>query len=201
MCRPAPAEADPGGMTNRPLRRLLPALALSCAAVALPASASAAAPCANANLVPTATNGPQVRAATLCLINRERTSRGLRALRHDRQLRKVAQSYSHSMVRDSFFDHVGSDGSTVLGRIKGRTTYLKGVNRYSVGENLYWGTDVRGTPQASVRGWLSSPPHRRNMLNPRFRDIGIGIVLGAPDEAGDTSAATYTTEFGTRSFG
>jgi uncharacterized protein YkwD len=186
-------------MTYPPFRRLLVPIALSCAAIALPASASAAAPCANANLVPTAANGPQVRAATLCLINRERTSRGLRALRHDGQLRKVAQSYSGLMVRDSFFDHVGSDGSTVLSRIKGRTTYLKRVARWSVGENLYWGSGQQGTPQASVRGWLNSPPHRHNMLNPRFRDIGIGIALGAPEDVAGAPAATYTTEFGTRS--
>ena len=186
-------------MTYRPLRRLLAPIALSCAAFALPASASAAAPCANANLVPTAANAPLVRAATLCLINRERTSRGLRALRQHGQLRQVAQSYSGMMVRDSFFDHVGSDGSTVLSRIKGRTTYLKGVARWSVGENLYWGSGQRGTPQASVQGWLNSPPHRHNMLNPRFRDIGIGIALGAPEDIGGDTAATYTTEFGTHS--
>jgi hypothetical protein len=37
------------------------------------------------------------------------------------------------------------------------------------------------------------------MLNPRFRDIGIGIALGAPEDIGGDTAATYTTEFGTHS--
>jgi uncharacterized protein YkwD len=183
-----------------PSRRFLAPFILSCAAFALPASASAAAPCANANLVPTAANGAQVRTATLCLINRERTSRGLRALRQNGQLRKVAQGYSGQMVRDAFFAHVGSDGSTVRSRITGRTMYLRGVAKWSLGENLYWGSGQRATPEASVRGWMNSPPHRHNMLDPGFREIGVGIAIGAPRDVAGASAATYTTEFGTRAF-
>jgi hypothetical protein len=38
------------------------------------------------------------------------------------------------------------------------------------------------------------------MLNPKFRDIGIGIAIGAPEDVADTPAATYTTEFGTRTY-
>jgi uncharacterized protein YkwD len=184
-----------------PTRRLLAAIALSCLAFALPASASAtAAPCANADLMPTASNGPQVRAATLCLINRERTERGLRALRHDGQLRKVAQSYSSQMVRHGFFDHVSPDGSTLRSRITGRTTYLRSAASWSLGENLYWGSGERATPAESVDGWMHSPGHRRNMLDRHFRDIGIGIAIGAPEDVAGTPAATYTTEFGTRTY-
>ena len=186
-------------MARRLLAPIAP-IALSCLALALPASASAAAPCANADLVPTAANGAQVRAATLCLINRERTKRGRRALRHDGQLRKVAQSYSRQMVRHRFFDHVGPDGSTLRSRITGGTTYLRRVAGWSLGENLYWGSGERATPAQSVEGWMNSPGHRRNMLDPRFRDIGIGIAIGAPEDVGGTPAATYTTEFGTRSY-
>ena len=185
-------------MNSLSLRRLLAPAVLTCALLAPPAGASAAAPCANADLVPTAANGPQVRAATLCLINRERTRRGLRALRHDGQLRKVAQSYSREMVRHSFFDHVGRDGSTFAGRVKGRTTYLRNAARWSLGENLYWGSGGRATPRESVDGWMHSAGHRHNMLNPDFRDIGIGIAIGAPEDVGGEPAATYTTEFGTR---
>lgn len=183
--------------------RLLAPLALSCLAFALPAAApaaAAAAACANADLVPTASNGAQVRAATLCLINRERTMRGRRALRHDGQLRKVAESYSRQMVRHSFFDHVGPDGSTLRSRITGRTTYLRRAASWSLGENLYWGSGDRATPAESVDGWMHSPGHRRNMLDRRFRDIGIGIAIGAPEDVDGTPAATYTTEFGTRTY-
>ncbi|HEV7884604.1 MAG TPA: CAP domain-containing protein [Solirubrobacteraceae bacterium] len=186
-------------MTCPSVRRLLTSAVATCALFAVPGAATAAAaPCANADLMPTAANGPQVRGATLCLLNRERTSRGLSRLRHDGQLRKVAQGYSREMVRQRFFDHVGRDGSTLTGRVRGRTTYLRSVASWSLGENLYWGTGERGTPRESVDGWMHSPGHRHNILNPGFRDIGIGIAIGAPEDVDGEPAATYTTEFGTR---
>ncbi|HUR86322.1 MAG TPA: CAP domain-containing protein [Solirubrobacteraceae bacterium] len=186
-------------MNRSALRRVLAPLALALLLSSVPATASAAAaPCANADLVPTAANVAQVRSATLCLINRERTSRGLRRLRHDGQLRKVAESYSAQMVTHGFFAHVGHDGSTLKSRIVGATKYLKQAASWSLGENLYWGSGQRATPQGSVQGWMNSPGHRRNMLDRRFKDIGIGIALGAPQDVGGTPAATYTTEFGTR---
>jgi uncharacterized protein YkwD len=186
-------------MAHTPSRRLLAPAVLACLAVALPASSAAAAPCADAGLMPTAANGAQVRAGTLCLINRERTSRGLRALRHDGQLRKVAGRYSRQMVRQSFFDHVGPNGSTVRSRING-TTYLKRAATWSLGENLYWGSGESATPQESVQGWMHSPGHRRNVLDRRFRDIGIGIAIGAPEDVEGSPSATYTTDFGSRTY-
>ena len=180
------------------LRRVLAPLALALLVSSVPATASAAAPCANADLVPSAANVSQVRSATLCLINRERTSRGLRKLRHDRQLRKVAERYSAQMVDHGFFAHVGHDGSTLKSRIVGSTKYLTRAASWSLGENLYWGAGERATPRESVQGWMSSPGHRRNMLDRRFQDIGIGIALGAPQNVGGSPAATYTTEFGAR---
>ncbi len=190
---------DPGSVTRTLASRILFALLLACLAGALSASAASAAPCANADLVPTASNNAQVRAPTLCLINRERTSRGRRALRQDRHLRKVAERHSQDMVRHSFFDHVGHDGSTLLSRVKNATSYLTSAAGWSLGENLYWGSGARATPAQSVEAWINSPGHRRNMLNRRFRDIGIGIALGAPENVGASPSATYTTEFGTRS--
>jgi uncharacterized protein YkwD len=192
--------ADPQGMTRAAVR-LFAALALVCIAVALPATtASAAARCANADLVPTAANVTAVRAATLCLLNVERTSRGLVALRADGQLRKAAQRYTGQMVTHRFFAHVGHDGSTLSSRVVGSTTYVARAASWSLGENLYWGSGNLATPQESVQGWMHSPGHRRNVLNRRFRDIGIGITIGAPADVTGSSAATYATEFGTRSF-
>jgi uncharacterized protein YkwD len=205
--------------------RLVAPLVLACLAVALPATADAAVtlpkvdavvhrllpgaskapagatPCANADVVPTASNGAVVRSATLCLLNVERTSRGLRPLRADDQLRKVADNYSGQMVSHGFFAHVGFDGSTLRSRIKGGTRYLtRRVASWSLGENLYWGSGSLATPAQSVDAWMHSAGHRHNVLNKNFRDIGIGIAIGAPQDVGDSPAATYATEFGTRSF-
>jgi uncharacterized protein YkwD len=133
-------------------------------------------------------------------MNVERTSRGLQALRADRQLRKVAERYSAEMVAHGFFAHVGFDGSTLSTRVKSSTKYLKRTARWSLGENLYWGSGPLATPAQSVDAWMHSPGHRANLLNKNFRDIGIGIAIGAPEDVAGAPAATYATEFGTRSF-
>ena len=46
---------------------------------------------------------------------------------------------------------------------------------------------------------MASPPHRQNILNSRFREIGIGVVVGAPRRnVFGLPAGTYATSFGTR---
>ena len=46
---------------------------------------------------------------------------------------------------------------------------------------------------------MHSPGHKANILTPSYRDIGIGIALGAPAKLPDgMPAATYTTDFGAR---
>jgi uncharacterized protein YkwD len=190
---------DPEGMTRTAPLRLLAPLALACLALSLP-SAAAAAPCANADLVPTEANVAAVRTATLCLLNVERTNHGLKKLRADSQLRKVAQRYSGQMVTHGFFAHVGHDGSTLRSRVTNLTSYVSRAARWSLGENLYWGSGSLATPQESVQGWMNSPGHRANVLNAKFRDIGIGITIGAPQDVAGSPAATYATEYGTRSF-
>ena len=53
-------------------------------------------------------------------------------------------------------------------------------------------------PQAMVRLWMDSEGHRDNILNARFRHVGIGVATGAPANIGGGRAATYTTDFGYR---
>ena len=69
---------------------------------------------------------------------------------------------------------------------------------YDLGENLGWGSGSMATPAEMVDAWMHSEGHRSNILYPRYREIGIGVTLGAPQELqpGETGAATYTTEFG-----
>jgi uncharacterized protein YkwD len=166
--------------------------------LSLPAAASAASPCAGADLTPTAENVDQARAATLCLLNRERTRRGLKRLSESPQLRKSAQAFSKAMVRESFFDHVSPGGSTLLSRVRRGTAYLKNVRAFALGENIAWGSGEFATPAETMDGWMHSAGHRRNILNRRFRHIGIGITPGAPEDVQGMPAATYATDFGCR---
>src|SRR3954464_9117457 len=88
--------------------------AFACAALAiLPAAAARAdAPsdCAGADLTPNAADMPQVEAATLCLLNAERTSRGLAALRGIDRLRNAALGHSRDMVANHYFAHEDQSG-------------------------------------------------------------------------------------------
>lgn len=173
------------------------AAAVACLAPAAPANAVDLSSCAGAYAEPTADNRPMVRRATLCLLNEERAQRGLRQLHPRGALHGVAERYAQRMVTRSFFDHVGPEGSTFVDRIK-RSDYLRAGDGFTLGENLAWGGGPRATPERIVRAWMDSPGHRANILNGRFRDIGIGVVTGVPVAYGG-QGATYVNEFGTRS--
>ncbi len=151
--------------------------------------------------MPTHDNAPALRAATLCLLNEERAKRGLKALKSHPQLEKAAQNYTRAMVRQGFFDHVSPGGSTLLSRVRRGTRYLHGARRYSLGENIAWGSGNYATPRETVQGWMESSGHRTNILNRRFKHIGIGVVAGAPEDDQGMPAATLTTDFGYRSPG
>jgi uncharacterized protein YkwD len=178
-------------------RSLLAALLVSLS-LAAPSAAAAAAPCPGADLTPTSENVSELRTATLCLLNRERTRRGMKRLVEIPSLRKTAQRYSQTMVAQNFFDHVSPGGSTLLSRVKGNTAYLQNVSSWGLGENIAWGTGELATPAETMKGWMESSGHRHNILNRRFRHVGIGIALGAPVDAQGMPGATYTTDFGYR---
>ena len=172
-------------------------LAAGLALAAVPASASAAA-CDAADEIPSAGTLDDARDATLCLLNRERTSRGLRKLRSNGRLREAAERYSRHMVARNFFDHVSPTGSTMTGRIKA-TDYLDDARGWSLGENIAWGGGRLATPSEIVDAWMHSAGHRANILSRAFDEIGVGIAPGAPRRLpGGMDAATYTTDFGAR---
>ena len=183
-------------MRRRSLRILTLSLALVApAAAAVPAAAAPAAitACASGHVHPAQVVKRQARVTTLCLLNRERRARGMRRLRLNRRLTVASIRHSRNMVRKGFFAH-GNFVSRIM-----NARYAKRRAAWSLGENIAWGTGGLATPAQIVRGWMNSPGHRANILNPRYRDIGIGIVNGAPGLARAASnGATYTTDFGRR---
>ena len=146
--------------------------------------------CANADTMPTGTNGASIRAATLCLVNEIRQQRGLRPLREDTRLRKAAVRHSKDMVARHFLDHEGPGGPGVARRF-GRVDYWPA----DVSENIGTGGATAATPAGMVELWMDSDIHRANLLAGRFKGVGIGI---APRETDGSSGATYTVDFGGR---
>ena len=134
--------------------------------------------------------------ATLCLLNRERTERGLPPLNENGLLDAASLEHSQDMVRINYFEHTSVDGRTVADRLRAEG-YQRGVTA-SGGENIAYGVGREATPAAIVDAWMHSPGHRADILRSTFTDIGIGIALGAPEVSLDDQklAATYTTDFG-----
>lgn len=134
--------------------------------------------------------------ATICLLNAERAKAGLGALTANARLARAAISHSRDMVKRVYFAHDTPNGKSVVDRLT-TTRFIAPSYRWRAGENLGWGSGGNGTPRLTVRAWMGSPEHRANILNGRFRLVGIGIVPGAP-VAGESQAATYTADFGAR---
>jgi uncharacterized protein YkwD len=76
------------------------------------------------------------------------------------------------MARERFFDHIDRDGNDVVQRAK--YSRIRGWNR--IGENLFMCSETEQFVVLSVRGWMRSPTHRENILDPGWRTTGIGIA-------------------------
>lgn len=153
-------------------------------------------PCGPVDQEPQKSGTQAAGVATLCLLNRERTARGLTPLRENPLLSAASLQHSQDMVKQDYFDHTARDGRSVGDRLRA-LGYGRGVN-VSAGENIAYGVGTRGTPAAIVDIWMHSPPHRADILRPSFTEIGIGIALGAPEvkQSEEADASTYTTDFG-----
>jgi uncharacterized protein YkwD len=151
--------------------------------------------CAAASAIPRATTLPRAYDAVLCLVNQERARRRLKALRHSAELTRAALDHSADMVSRQYFDHTSLDGATVRQRVL-RTGYFRGGGG-TVEEVLAVGWAQLSTPRSLVTLLMRSPSHKSILLNRALRDVGIGLVLGAP-QPGYAGGATLTLDVGRR---
>ena len=171
-------------------------LALALAGCGGPGEAVAARPdvdgCAGSWLRPNPQNLVQVRSATLCLINAQRARSGAQPLAPNALLQRAAELHSLDMAKRKFFEHATPDGVEPAERIM-----RQGYPPILVGENLAWGETGKSTPAEIVSLWMKSPGHRANILQPGYREIGIGMAYEAPEaQPVPKQAAIYTTTFG-----
>jgi uncharacterized protein YkwD len=156
-----------------------------------------AAPCANTEITPEAGNLGAVRAAVLCLINRERAQNGDAPLKANPDLEAAAEEHSQELIADDYFAHVSPSGVTPVERIRS-TGYIPSTDDgYVIGENLAWGTYDLSTPQAIVAAWIASPEHLANILESQYVETGIGVTPAVPASLAEGApGATYAQEFG-----
>jgi uncharacterized protein YkwD len=132
-------------------------------------------------------------------INDLRVTNGLAPLRPSAALTRAAAAHTQDMLRAGYFAHVSRDGSPFWKRVR-RYYPAKGFRGWSVGENLVWGSPSL-TSDETLQAWLESPEHRANLLNPRWREIGLAAAHAdsAPGMFGAHEATVVTADFGTRS--
>ena len=97
-------------------------------------------------------------------------------LRWNASLQSAANGHSLDMAKRNYFDHRSPDGKTVSERVRARNYHWK-----FVGENLAGGDR---TVQSAVQGWIDSPDHCRNLMDPKFVDVAVACAGQAGSQWG-----------------
>ena len=118
--------------------------------------------------------------------NNIRRNHNLRTLCVHPKLQKAALAHSKDMIQHDYFDH--GDVGRRLNRF--------GYNWRTYGENIAYGSGSKGSPRKIMRSWMNSSHHRHNILNGKFREIGIGAYTGT--FKGTKGVTMYTADFGAR---
>lgn len=179
----------------RPLRLLT----FACALVALTAASFAVGGAdARSTSSQSVSADNALEAAILVELNVVRRGKSLRPLRISKPLAAAADAHSLAMARFGFFAHDSRDGSSFGKRLR-RFYTPRGYATWSGGENLLYATPGLDARKA-VAMWMQSPMHRKNILHPAWREIGLSAVAAgaAPGVFGGRDVVLVTTVFGAR---
>lgn len=110
--------------------------------------------------------------AVLNLVNQERAAAGLVPLMPHATLQRAARDHGREMFASGYLTHLSRDGRTPRDRV-----LALGVRVTVIGENLAYAVDARAAHEAL----MASGPHRRNILLPEYRLVGVAVVDGGPD--------------------
>jgi uncharacterized protein YkwD len=139
-----------------------------------------------------------VDSGVLVDLNRIRADHGLKPLTLSPALSSAALAHTKEMIAKGYFAHNSADGQPFWQRIEAYYPQAS-FGYWSVGENLYCASGTT-TAAAGMKAWMASPPHRKNILDPIWREIGIATVSSsdAPGTYGDLPVTLITTDFGVR---
>ena len=104
------------------------------------------------------------------LMNQKRKEAGLNPLTMDNTLLSVARYKSNHMIQNDYFSHTNPDGTQW-------TNWLKtiGYKYNATAENIAYNSY---DPVELFNQWWNSSGHRKNMMNPSYTKVGIGVVYG-----------------------
>ena len=100
-------------------------------------------------------------------LNNERTSRGIAPLSIDSRYTTIARAYATDMWQRQYFSHYNPEGETVADRFNAAH-----IDYSFVGENLA----LAPTETTAMTGLMNSPGHKANILDSRFKKVGIGVI-------------------------
>jgi uncharacterized protein YkwD len=127
----------------------------------------------------------------LDLHNETRRALGLAEFCADPTLTTAARAHSREMLEQGYFAHASFDGASFDVRIRA----LGFPARRALAENVAWGTGRMGEPDDVFDRFLASEEHRRNIVDPTLRRIGVGVAAGT--YLGRDDARLYTVDFST----
>lgn len=109
------------------------------------------------------------------LINAQRAEQGLPALNWNEKAAQVARLHSENMAHYKFFNHRGLDGLMVNDRAD-----TLNLEWRAIGENIAYNRGYDNPIEFTVKRWMDSPSHKENILDKRWKETGIGVVV-CPD--------------------
>lgn len=121
----------------------------------------------NDNIVQDSSKAGQV----LGLVNKERTSRGLAALKGDSALNRVAQLKAEDMAKKGYFSHTSPTYGSAFDMLTSHNIKYK-----TAGENIAYG---QKTAQTVMNGWMNSSGHRANILKSIYTRLGVGYAVSS----------------------
>ena len=101
------------------------------------------------------------------LVNEERNKRGIKELVWRVDVVDIARAHATDMWEGQYFGHISPDGEDVGDRLD-----KTGVSYTLAGENLA----LAPTVQTAHTGLMNSEGHRKNILDPEFKRLGIGVI-------------------------
>ena len=139
-----------------------------------------------------------LESSVLAEINAVRARHGLAAVHLSRPLSAAATRHTLDMGRRGFFEHNAPGGETFRQRVS-RFYGPESYSRWAIGENLLWASQTIDANAALV-AWMKSPTHRKNLLTPEWREVGLSAVFvpAAPGAFGGSDVTIIATEFGIR---
>jgi uncharacterized YkwD family protein/spore coat assembly protein SafA len=118
--------------------------------------------------IPSPNGMSALESQVITLVNKERVSRGLMALKTGSTLSYVARLKSQDMVNKGYFSHTSPTYGSPFNMME-----HFGISFSAAGENIAYG---QPTAASVMTAWMNSPGHRANILNPSYTYIGVGAA-------------------------